>query len=159
MDHLSYINHDNIETEIQILHTPGHTPDELALWDGEEKMLYVGDTLYEWSPIIFPEQGDIIQWFASVDFLIDFVRRSEKEALTPVKINSGHCTSMGNALEVLVSAKTFLQDVVSGKENPILRDKEPYGFWVVYYQREDGRFSLRCPEKLVLEARKKMKFN
>ncbi|KAJ7284930.1 beta-lactamase-like protein [Mycena rebaudengoi] len=32
---------------VSILHTPGHTPDEVAIFDAVDKMLYVGDSLYE----------------------------------------------------------------------------------------------------------------
>ena len=55
---------------MQLLHTPGHTPDELALWDEAETMLYIGDTLYEWAPIIFPNEGSIVQWLETVDALL-----------------------------------------------------------------------------------------
>ena len=36
---------------VHILHTPGHTPDEVAIWDESEGMLYVGDTLYDGMPV------------------------------------------------------------------------------------------------------------
>ena len=58
---------------VVVLHTPGHTPDELALWDESETMLYVGDTLYEWAHIIFPSEGSIVQWLQTVDGLIALV--------------------------------------------------------------------------------------
>ena len=58
-DHTSLVTFNGKSTGLQILHTPGHTPDELALWDKKERMLYVGDTVYEWEPILFPLEGDI----------------------------------------------------------------------------------------------------
>ncbi|KAF7327622.1 Metallo-hydrolase/oxidoreductase [Mycena kentingensis (nom. inval.)] len=51
-----------IAPDVFILHTPGHTPDELAVYDATEKMLYVGDTLYEEDTIIFPNEGSIVDW-------------------------------------------------------------------------------------------------
>ncbi len=51
---------------VTILHTPGHTPDEIALFDEAEMMLYVGDSLYEYEHIIFPNQGSIVTWFSSM---------------------------------------------------------------------------------------------
>ena len=42
-----------------IYHTPGHTPDELAVWDPQERVIFVGDTLYEWARIAFPLEGDL----------------------------------------------------------------------------------------------------
>ncbi|CDO72467.1 hypothetical protein BN946_scf184980.g8 [Trametes cinnabarina] len=56
-----------------LLHTPGHTPDEVALWDEEEGMLYVGDTLYERAPIIFPSEGSIVKWLGTIDSLTALV--------------------------------------------------------------------------------------
>ncbi|TDL25509.1 Metallo-hydrolase/oxidoreductase [Rickenella mellea] len=159
IDHLSYIAHVGVDTGMQVLHTPGHTPDELALWDETERMLYVGDTLYEWSPIIFPPQGSIVDWFASVDMLIRLVKRVQ--SMEPhgslVKINSGHDTSMGDALNVLTASRSFINDVIGGKEK-VKKKQEIQGVTIVYYERNDRRFSLRCPESLVEDARQKLHF-
>ncbi|KAH7930194.1 hypothetical protein BV22DRAFT_1191466 [Leucogyrophana mollusca] len=135
---------------VELLHTPGHTPDELALWDAGEQMLYVGDTLYERDPIIFPNEGDIVLWFSTMDWLISFVKSQANAG--EVRINCGHSTAMGSALEVLQAAKSFMQDVITGKVD--LWDRyERRGWWAVEYRQEGGRFSLICPERLVLEAR------
>ncbi|KIJ67068.1 hypothetical protein HYDPIDRAFT_58724, partial [Hydnomerulius pinastri MD-312] len=64
----------NMPLGVTVLHTPGHTPDELALWDAGESMLYVGDTLYEDDPIIFPEEGSLPTWFATMDELVALVK-------------------------------------------------------------------------------------
>lgn len=42
-----------------IYHTPGHTPDQLAVWDPQERVIFVGDTMYEWAPIVFPLEADL----------------------------------------------------------------------------------------------------
>lgn len=42
-----------------IYHTPGHTPDELAVWDAQERVIFVGDTMYEWAHIFFPLEGNL----------------------------------------------------------------------------------------------------
>ncbi|KAL5526949.1 hypothetical protein ACEPAF_8676 [Sanghuangporus sanghuang] len=156
VDHESLIIFNGKNTGLQILHTPGHTPDELALWDAKERMLYVGDTVYEWEPILFPPEGDIVQWFATMDYLIDFVTDAECSAVcNPVKINAGHDTSMVNALDVLQEGKAFLADVISGKER-VKKRTTVDGVKLVSYARMDGRFSLRCPERLVLDARERL---
>ncbi|KAK3076812.1 hypothetical protein LTS18_011984, partial [Coniosporium uncinatum] len=63
---------------IQILHTPGHTPDSLAWYDISERHLYIGDTFYERGPddmpIIFPKEGSWIDYMASLQKLLSFVR-------------------------------------------------------------------------------------
>ncbi|GJE96601.1 MBL fold metallo-hydrolase [Phanerochaete sordida] len=133
------------------LHTPGHTPDELAVWDADERVLYVGDTLYEWAHIIFPREGSLVEWVRSVDMLLDLVGRD-----TPAKICAGHVTAGRPARDVLTAARAFMMDVVEGRER-VKRRFEKRGEICVEYIKEGMRFSLLCPERLVLEAQKHFK--
>lgn len=131
---------------VNVLHTPGHTPDELALWEGGERVLYVGDTLYEWAPIIFPSEGSIVAWLSSVDRLIELV--GDEDA----KICCGHVTAGRPARDVLLASKAFMRDVIAGREQ--IRERfEKRGEVNVQYVQEGMRFSLICPERLVTEAR------
>lgn len=133
------------------LHTPGHTPDELAVWDEDERVLYVGDTLYEWANIIFPNEGSIVDWMHSVDMLIDLVGKE-----TPATICAGHVTAGRPARDVLTSARAFMKDVISGKEG-VKRKFEKRGEICVQYIKEGMRYSLVCPERLVVEAKERFK--
>ena len=130
-----------------VLHTPGHTPDELALWDETERSLYVGDTLYEWAPIIFPNEGSIVDWLRTVDSLLELVGTAED-----AKICCGHVTYGRPAREVLEASKQFMLDVISGKES-VRKRFEKRGETTVQYVQDGHRYSLICPERLVLEAR------
>jgi len=135
---------------MKVLHTPGHTPDELALWDAEEKMLYVGDTLYEDDPIIFPIAGSLPAWFSTIDQFIELVK-THPDAEN-VMINCGHATAVRPALEVLTTCRRFMENVLAGKE----RLKGRYlrrGIWHLKFQEDNGRFSLICPEQLILEVK------
>ncbi|KAF8149852.1 Metallo-hydrolase/oxidoreductase [Crassisporium funariophilum] len=149
--HLHPITFLDIPLGVTILHTPGHTPDEIALYDDAEMMLYVGDSLYEHEPIIFPAEGSIVTWFASMEYLILFVK-DKQNATKRVLINSGHRTVLQPALDVLMAAKAFMEDVVAGREE--VRDRrQKRGETTVTYEQAGGRFSLICPERLVEEAR------
>ncbi|KAF8807028.1 Metallo-hydrolase/oxidoreductase [Phlegmacium glaucopus] len=143
---------------VTILHTPGHTPDEIALYDHAEMMLYVGDSLYEYEPIIFPSEGSIVTWFESMDYLILFVEAINGDPKTAsgceVQINSGHCTVLQPALEILLAAKAFMGDVVEGREK-VKERQQRRGEETVTYEQSGGRFSLRCPERLILEMQTK----
>ena len=115
-------------------------------------MLYVGDTLYEWDPIIFPNEGSIVQWLATVDALVTLVQASASDTSDEAKVNCGHKTAMGSALEVLQTTKAFMIDVVEGREQVkgrLVRRGEEH----VKYVQDGGRYSLICPERLVKEAR------
>ncbi|KAI0635662.1 beta-lactamase-like protein [Trametes polyzona] len=135
---------------VTLLHTPGHTPDELALWDEEEAMLYVGDTLYEWAPIIFPNEGSIVVWLRTVDSLVAAVEGGRKDVTA--RISCGHTTAGVPALEVLRSGRAFMMDVLEGREeikSRVVKRGEVH----VEYVQQGGRYSLICPERLVREAR------
>jgi glyoxylase-like metal-dependent hydrolase (beta-lactamase superfamily II) len=45
-----------------IYQTPGHMPDQVAIWDPEERFLYVGDTVYQHAPILFPEGASFLKY-------------------------------------------------------------------------------------------------
>ena len=137
-----------------IFHTPGHTPDEIALYDQAEMMLYVGDSLYEYEPIIFPSEGSIVTWFESMDFLSWLVEEMNSKASDgrTVQMNSGHRTVLQPALEILLATKAFMKDVVNGKET-VKERRQNRGEETVTYEQSGGRFSLRCPERLILEMR------
>ncbi|KIP05023.1 hypothetical protein PHLGIDRAFT_120190 [Phlebiopsis gigantea 11061_1 CR5-6] len=129
-----------------VLHTPGHTPDELAVWDTNERVLFVGDTLYEYAHIIFPNEGSIVDWMHSVDLLLKIVGTEEAQ------ICCGHVTAGRPAQEVLASTKAFIADVISGKE-VVKRKFEKRGEINGEYVQDSKRYSLVCPERLILEAR------
>ncbi len=133
---------------VLVLHTPGHTPDELALWDVDDNMLYVGDTLYEWATIIFPNEGSVVDWFDSVDALIELVEGRN------ASISCGHTTAGRPATEVLQCAKEFMMDVLSSREK-VRESFEKRGETFEVYIQEGMRFSLGCPKRLIEEAREK----
>lgn len=136
-----------------VLHTPGHTPDSLAIWDEKESVIYIGDTLYEEEPIIFPNEGSIRDWLDSVDFLILFIkdRQVGQPRGTVIRVSCGHATAFNEALPVLQGAKAFIEAVVSGREQARTR-RFKRGEVNAEYGQVGDRFRLICPERLVKEA-------
>ncbi len=153
---------------IQILHTPGHTPDELAYYDKDERHLFVGDTLYErvakdqsyQQPIMFPKEGNLMHYMQSLEKLITFVNEKNAEADEPrVKIGCGHITSSVDASEILLAVKQLFLGIFAGKV-PTVQSEERRGEEYVLY-RADGepRFSVNAPKRLVLDVRKALGSN
>ena len=71
-----------------------------------------------------------------------------------VRMNSGHHTVLQPALEILLAAKAFMKDVVNGKER-VKERRQNRGEETAMYEQNGGRFSLRCPERSILEMRSK----
>ncbi|KAJ4477147.1 Metallo-hydrolase/oxidoreductase [Lentinula aciculospora] len=166
----SVVSHGHIISNlITILHTPGHTPDSLTIYDSTSNppMLYVGDTLYEYEPIMFPSEGSIVDWFRSIEALIEFVEtqeRSGSEEEEPLKfkdekhqqrvlLNAGHVTYLQPALTVLRAVMAFMEDVVSGRE-PVRRRWVKRGEETVEYRQSQSlaKYSLICPERLIFDV-------
>lgn len=107
-----------LETSITVIHTPGHTPDSLSLYDAESNTLSVGDMFYEkesdetrsgsgkWKreppmPVMFGEEGNIIDWNASMHRVLDFVRAENRrlEISTATPQESYKQTGIGSQLD------------------------------------------------------------
>ena len=148
---------------LQIVATPGHTPDELAWYDEQERHLYVGDSFYQRTPkdksyeqaIIFPKEGSIIEYMDSLRKLLSFVDKKNMEPEKPsIKIGCGHTTSSVEGKGILLAVQGFFEDVIAGLI-PIKQVSEERGE-EVYLWQDDGepRFSLSAPKRLVADAKK-----
>ncbi|KAL9121798.1 MAG: hypothetical protein Q9187_001650 [Circinaria calcarea] len=161
-DDFEYVRHDGNLLGLQILHTPGHTPDELAWYDEENRHIFVGDSFYERvaedqsyiQPIIFPREGNMIDYMQTLEKLVRFVeqRNAESDQL-PVKVGCGHITSSVDGFEILVSVQQYFQDVLGGKI-PVVRSIEKGEIFDLWQADGEPRFSLLSPRRLVLDARR-----
>lgn len=143
-----HVMHHEVNLGFQIIHTPGHTPDELAVWDASERTLYVGDTLYEWAPIIFPAEGSLKDYSDSIARLKDLVRSWNAETgLSRVRIACGHVTSASDATEILDEVDTFMYHVIQGWVE-VSKEDEFRGEVIQLFERSDGKFSFSGPKRL-----------
>jgi len=149
--------------ELQIIATPGHTPDELAWYDEQERHLYVGDSFYERmakdksyeQAVIFPKEGSIVEYMDSLRKLLSFVDKKNMELDKPlIRIGCGHVTSSVDGKEILLAVQRFFQDVIAGLI-PVKQVSEKRGEEVNLWQDSgEPRFSLSAPKRLVVDARK-----
>lgn len=136
---------------LTIYHTPGHTPDELAVWDQQERVLYVGDTLYETAPILFSLSGNLDDYAATLQKLRQLVdgwnQSSTEDSL--VSMACGHCTHNTPAAEFLYEVESFLDKIRKGLVSPIDKGTTPgRNTPLVGFYREDGWFSFVGPKDL-----------
>lgn len=148
---------------LQIIHTPGHTPDELAWYDEQERHLFVGDSFYERvaedksyeQEIIFPKEGNWVYYMQSLEKLLQFVEEMNEEPdRAPVRIGCGHITSSEDGMEILLAVRQLFRDIIAGKV-PIDYSEEKRGEEFVHWKAAgEPRFSVAAPKRLALEAAK-----
>lgn len=169
-----------IDLGITVLHTPGHTPDELAWYDREERFLYVGDSFYERGEdgmdIIFPAEGNLVEWYFSFIKLRGFVASENSRAglgevsrvvddedndegewvkiSGRVKVGCGHQTAGVDAEGIMEDLENMWWRVLRG-EVPVVETMIIAGENVDRWMEpgDHGRFSFRAPRRLMLEAR------
>ena len=166
------------DLNITVIHTPGHTPDELAWYDHEEMHLYVGDSFYregdEGMPIIFPPQGNLIEWVFSMQKLAVFVRGENARAFADAEVASGpgeadwvyvaprvtvscaHTTTAVDGAEILAELEDFSFKVFAGKV-PVVESKQKFGeTFDLWKEAGEKRMpvSISAPRRLMENARK-----
>ena len=175
---------------IQLLHTPGHTPDSLAWYDIDAHHLYVGDTFYararspnlpippsanlppqDDAAIIFPLEGNWIDYMASLELLLSFIRHQnfllelhwasepihekppENRSPPRVLLGSGHVTANSDAEAMTEEVQILFRRIIAG-EVPVKRSQvkrgEVFDYWC---EGEAARYSVLAPRRLVEEAR------
>ncbi|KAF2125603.1 Metallo-hydrolase/oxidoreductase [Dothidotthia symphoricarpi CBS 119687] len=168
-EHVRYGNN-GLDLGLVVYQTPGHTPDELAVWDPVERVLFVGDTAYEWGPILFPFEGSIPLYKEKLNKLRSLVRDlnaghrgsdvliNSSLKLLPINPNkikrvslaSGHTTSDADAEFFLDEVYEFLCKIEQGEV-----ESRPWrkfrGEEEVLYEREDGKISFASSRNKFVE--------
>jgi glyoxylase-like metal-dependent hydrolase (beta-lactamase superfamily II) len=136
---------DLIETGLTILHTPGHTPDSLTWYDNLERLINVGDSIYDrnshdaenapWGKeppmqIMFDLASDLLDWWNSVKKVIAFVKeRNEdtEEAGAFEMTGKGKMSYKQNGFGVPVENGFFeVESPLSAKNTPL----EEHSAWI-----------------------------
>jgi glyoxylase-like metal-dependent hydrolase (beta-lactamase superfamily II) len=141
------LSHRGEDLSLMLYQTPGHTPDELAVWDPKERVLFVGDSLYEWAPIIFPREGNLITFSESMGKLRRLVKTWNTDQEKKVTIACGHCTADADAEKLLKDVDAFLWDVVCDRVK-VSREEQKRGEVYLLFETEDERLSFQGPRRL-----------
>ncbi|KAH0543540.1 hypothetical protein FGG08_002101 [Glutinoglossum americanum] len=151
------LTHNDHPLDLHILHTPGHTPDSLAIWDSRERCLFVGDTLYERAPITFSKEGDIVQYMASLERLLSFLGTENKDCdagLPRARAACGHETDAADGEEIVGAAIERVWEILDGHaflEDSFTEREEIYDRWGA------ARLTVLAPRRLVDDARRHFK--
>ncbi len=118
------LRYQGVDLGLMTLHTPGHTPDSMAIYDEDERWIFTGDTLYKrlvrlpWGdiqdvPIVLPLQGNWKDFVASVTELLDFVNKHDQGAAPEkrIRLSAGHTTSGELAGQTIQGALDLIQRV------------------------------------------------
>jgi glyoxylase-like metal-dependent hydrolase (beta-lactamase superfamily II) len=171
------LNHNGQPLGLRIIHTPGHTPDSMAIYDEVERWLYVGDTCYQrfatmpWGeeanaqgiPIILPLQGNWQDFMRSLTTLRDFVTQEEASlgegpTRKQIQLAAGHTTSQTPAASFLRRLIAFCEGIVTGATPECVRlpgsvvaPGGSLGDEMFVMWNHDGRteFSLMAPERFI----------
>lgn len=138
-----------LDLGLVVYHTPGHTPDELAVWDYQERFVFVGDTMYEWNPILWAIGGNLQDYEATLFKLRDLIKGWNQEAgpERTVKMACGHDTFAADAEDLVHEVERFFSKVRRGLIERQDRG-EKRGIPYVGYVRDDGRISFVGPKEL-----------
>ena len=161
------LSYDGNDLGIEVIHTPGHTPDELAWYDKEERHLYVGDTFYERvakdksyeQAILFPNEGNIVDYIKSLDKLLKFIdaKNTDDDAHKgPIRIGCGHVTASVEAKNILLAVKKLFVNILEDKVPVVKREEKRGEQFLTWQEAGEPRFSVAAPEKIMIDARQSM---
>lgn len=140
------------ETPLMVLHTPGHTPDSLSLYDPKERTLFVGDTLHENTAVTFPMQGNVQAYMASLDKLLALVYNERNGA----KLAGGRGVWNVDAGALLGFARGLMVGVLNGTVKGEVKG-ESRGIKVIEYSKE--KMSFFGPDRVFEEGRRAFGFS
>ncbi|KAK9377499.1 beta-lactamase-like protein [Lipomyces chichibuensis] len=155
-----HVKFNGVDLHLEALITPGHTPDEIALYDSEEHVFYAGDSLYEVLPIYIIETSNMIEYVASIDMMLKYVQAKNKE-LEPLGVRvttaSGHITDSADTENLIIETQECFWDTLKGKailtEQKVMREKN-----IIIYMNEANNVGFMCIDTKLEEAKKHFGF-
>jgi glyoxylase-like metal-dependent hydrolase (beta-lactamase superfamily II) len=122
--HITHQLHDGEKIDLggrvlQVIATPGHTPDSISLWDSANGLLFTGDMYYEGPIYLYRPETDLDAYVASI---------KKMNALEAKLLLPAHNIPVGDPA-VLPRVLAAMDEVRSGKVKPVKNgDKVEYKF-------------------------------
>lgn len=113
---------------LEILHTPGHSPDSISLWDAQEQRIFSGDFLYPaagWDNLLAPPGGlyaaqpgcDLYAYLEAMHKFRKFIALKTEDGLPAITLACGH-NSYSEDVQFVTSAIELLEGVRDGTLEP-----------------------------------------
>jgi glyoxylase-like metal-dependent hydrolase (beta-lactamase superfamily II) len=104
---------------LEVIPAPGHTPDSIALWDADNRLLFTGDTYYPGPIFLYRPETDLDAYVASI---------KRMNALGAKLLLPAHNVPVADPAD-LPRVITAMAQVRSGKVKPVKAgDKQEYRF-------------------------------
>jgi glyoxylase-like metal-dependent hydrolase (beta-lactamase superfamily II) len=101
--------------ELRVLHTPGHSPDGISLWDEQGGLLFAGDVLSYGHVYAHFADSDLARYSATL-------ARLEDHAAANSVILLGHCERPVVDAEILPDTRAVVEQALRGGERTALVD-------------------------------------
>ncbi|KAK7207386.1 beta-lactamase-like protein [Myxozyma melibiosi] len=154
------LSYKGIDLKLESLLTPGHTPDEIALYDEEEQVLFAGDSLYEEIPVYIIETSDMLDFSKSLDLMIEYVQGKNKELEASGKrviTCAGHITDDVDTEKLALEIKECFYDTLKGK-SVLTKQETMRGKNVLTYMNATKNVGFMCIDTKLMEGMKHFGF-
>jgi glyoxylase-like metal-dependent hydrolase (beta-lactamase superfamily II) len=94
---------------LEVISTPGHTPDSISLWDAHNRLLFTGDMYYPGPIFLFRPETDLNAYEASIKKMI---------SMGATQLLTAHNIAIGDPAD-LPRVLAAMQQVRSGKIKPV----------------------------------------
>ncbi|KAK9452099.1 beta-lactamase-like protein [Limtongia smithiae] len=150
LQHREHLTFRGVDLKLEALLTPGHTPDEIALYDSEEKVLFAGDSLYEQLPIYIIETSDMMDYIKSMNEVLGYVIK-KNEFGPRVVTAAGHMTHDRDSELLIQEHIKCFWDTIAGK-SVLTNQVEMRGLNVLTYMNETKNVGFMCVESKLRAA-------
>ncbi|KAK9457984.1 beta-lactamase-like protein [Dipodascopsis uninucleata] len=147
------LSYNGIDLHLEALITPGHTPDEIALYDSEENVLFAGDSIYETLPVYIIETSNMLDYIKSMTMLLEFVKTKNQETGKRITTASGHITDKADAQILLEETIECFWKTLKG-ESVLTEQNVLRGHQLLFYFNERKNVGFMAIESKLKEAMK-----
>ncbi|KAI8805844.1 beta-lactamase-like protein [Cladochytrium replicatum] len=136
-------------TTLTVLWTPGHSANDICIYDPYDQRLFMGDLLYTWAPVILGQGSNLTDYLASLRKVLVFVENLDEK--DRVRLSCGHNAGNLPALEFLRSMIKVTERAMQAQIAEF-EESELSGGRFYTYNAEDGMLSLKILDTILMQS-------